>query len=483
MKLLLALVRNPFTLAGSLLLGLVVGKVAPGVVPPLEAVSRIYLDLLNLGAVPLIVVCVFLGLRRILSLPNAPLRLGGLVLGGWVAELGCALLAALLAHALGCGSGLSAREVSDLGAISLRQDPVELISLRPEAAVAAASAGALNVPDNFFNVLAYGSLRAVMLCAVFFAVAFAVQPQAQARWLQAQLEPIYRTLELLIDRLNDFLPVVAFALAASIASQATPENLLLMRSFLLPYLATVALMAWACAAVMSAHLGQSTVSVLQALRKPLVVSLFATGPTAAIPGFIQGMCNQLGFRRDLVEFGAPLGPAFLRAGEAVFFAVLAVFAANLYGRPVGAMDLFVIAWFATLGAMVSANSAGAQSVTAGVLYLGYLDLPMEALLPAFVLLEVIFRGPRNVLTILLSGALLALVSKGLPSEKPAASPLAATGVAAPVRFVMTRGRALAAAALVVLALASAYLAGLGLGLRASPISETMSPAAARSLKP
>jgi hypothetical protein len=48
---------------------------------------------------------------------------------------------------------------------------------------------------------------------------------------------------------------------------------------------------------------------------------------------------------------------------------------------------------------------------------------------------------------------------------------------------MTRGRALVAAALVVLALASAYLAGLGLGLRHTPISETMSPAAARSLKP
>lgn len=483
MKFLLALMRNPFTLAGSLLLGLVVGKVAPGVVPLLDAVSQTYLDLLNLGAVPLIVVCVFLGLRRILSLPHASLRLGGLVVGGWVAEIGCALLAAILAHAVGCGRGMSAREVSALGAISLRQDPVEIVSLQPEPVAAAAANGLLSVPDNFFNVLAYGSLRAVMLCAVFFAVAFAVQPQAQARWLQAQLEPIYRTLELLIDRLNDFLPVVAFALAASVASQATPENLLLMRSFLLPYLATVALMAWACVLVMATHLGQPTMAVLQALRKPLVVSLFATGPTAAIPGFIQGMCNQLGFRRDLVEFGAPLGPAFLRAGEAVFFAVLAVFAANLYGRSLGPTDLFVVAWFATLGALVSANSAGAQSVTAGVLYLGYLDLPMEALLPAFVLLEVIFRGPRNVLTILLSGALLALVSKGLPSEKPAVVPSMAPAGGAPVRFVLTRGRALAAAALVVLAMATAYLAGLGLGMRQSPITAPMSPAAARNFKP
>ena len=90
MKFLLALMRNPFTLAGSLLLGLVVGKLAPGIVPLLDAVSQMYLDLLNLGAVPLIVVCVFLGLRRILSLPHASMRLGGLVVGGWVAEIGCA---------------------------------------------------------------------------------------------------------------------------------------------------------------------------------------------------------------------------------------------------------------------------------------------------------------------------------------------------------------------------------------------------------
>jgi Na+/H+-dicarboxylate symporter len=483
MKLLLALLRNPFTLAGSLLLGAVVGKVAPSVVPSLATASTAYLSLLNMGAVPMIVVAVFLGLRRILSLPGAGARLAALVLGGALAMAACALVAATLAQMVGAGGHMSSREVTMLGAMSLTADSVTSVTLKPEAEVAEPAVGSTwRVPDNFFFALAFGSLPAILLCAVFFAVAFAAQPAAQARWLQAQLEPIYRTLELLIDRLNDFLPVVAFALAATVASAASSEGLLLMRSFLFPYFATVLLVVWVSAAVMALHLGRPQMMVLQALRKPIVVSLFASGPAAAIPGFIQAMCNQLGFRRDLVEFAAPLAPAFLRAGEAVFYAVLAVFVANVYGRTLGPMDVLLICGAATAAALVSVNAAGVRSLAAGALVLAYLDLPMEALLPAFMLLEVICEGPRNVLSIMISGALLALVSKGLPSEAPAAVASPTAG-AQSLRFALTRGRAAVAAALVALAMAAAYLAGLGLGMRHVAPSDLSPPATARSLKP
>ena len=320
MRFLLAFVRNPFTLAIMLVLGAIVGKLAPSVAPHLATVSAAYLSLLNMGAVPLIVVGVFLGLRRIASLPQAASRLAVLVVGGVLAMALCALLGAGLAHVTDAGNHLESRDISQLGAMSLTAESVTTVSLRAEPEKAK-SGGGLHLPDNIFAALAVGSLPAILLCAVFFAVAFAAQPPAQARWLQAQFEPIYRTLELLIDRLNDFLPIVAFALAATVASAVSPEGLLLMRSFLLPYFATVIVVVAGAFAVMALHVGRPVLFVMYALRKPIVVSLFASGPAAAIPGFIDGMCNQLGFRRDLVEFTAPIAPAFLRAGEAVFFAV------------------------------------------------------------------------------------------------------------------------------------------------------------------
>ncbi|MGE4244021.1 cation:dicarboxylate symporter family transporter [Ramlibacter sp.] len=490
---LLALVRHPAMLVVSLVLGALTGGLFPRAAPQLAAASTAYLALLNMAAVPLIVVGVFLGLRRIVSLPQAGMRLVALVGGGAIAMAACALLAAGLAKTVGSGAHMPEQQVAILGAMALKEVPYTVVSLRETEEVVAPPAKPWRVPNNFFFALVSGSLPAILLCAVFFAVAFAAQPQKQAAWLQGQFEPIYRTLELLIDRLSDFLPVVAFALAATVASTASAEGLLLMQSFLLPFFVTVSLIAAVSTVGMATYLGRSSWDVLRALERPLVVALFSSGPAAAIPSFIDSMCNRLGFRRDLVEFTAPLAPAFLRAGEAAFFAVLAVFVANVYGKELGTLDLVLIAGVSMGAAFVSVNVTGVRSITAGGIVLGYLGLPMEALLPAFILLEVICEGLRNVVSMLLSGALIALVSRGLPKEKPAtaAGPALALAAASQFRFELTRGRAAAAAVLVACALAAAYFAGLGLGLRKAQalpsavpeVPALLQPSGARSVKP
>jgi aerobic C4-dicarboxylate transport protein len=465
MKFILSLVRHPMFLAFSLGLGVAAWAIFPGIARPLSAVSTAYLSLLNMGAVPLMVVAVFLGVRRMVTLPQAAARLAALVFGGALVMFIAALVAASLADFTHAGGSIPAQDIRKLGAMSLTSESIASVTLRPEADAPVAEKKARGTLDNFFFALAFGSLPAVLMCALFFAVAFAAQPAGMARGLQAQFEPIYRTLELLIDRLNDFLPVVAFALAASIASAASSDGMVLMRSFLLPYFATVLIAVMAAAFAMSLHVGQGPFAVLQALRKPIVVCLFASGPAAAIPGFIQAMCTTLGFRRDLVEFTAPLAPAFLRVGEAVFFAVLAVFVANLYGRDPTPVELMVIALASTGAAFISVNVTGVRALAVGSVVLAYLDLPIDALLPAFVILEVVCEGPRNILSVLMSGALLALVSRGLPSEKPATPLLATVMPAERVRIVLTRGRAVAASILVVLCMATVYLAGVGTGAR------------------
>lgn len=475
MNFILTLVRHPLFLLASLALGVGAWALWPGIAKPLSAVSFAYLSLLNMGAVPLLVVAVFLGVRRLVTLPQAVPRLVALVFGGALVMFAAALVAAGLADITHAGGNIPAQDIRKLGSMSLTSESIVSVSLRPDADPAPVEKKARSHLDNFFFALAFGSLPAVLMCALFFAVAFAAQPQARARGLQAQFEPIYRTLELLIDRLNDFLPVVAFALAASIANAASSDGMALMESFLLPYFATVLLAVAAAAFTMSLHVGQGPFAVLQALRKPIVVSLFASGPAAAIPGFIQAMCNELGFRRDLVEFTAPLAPAFLRVGEAVFFAVMTVFVANLYGRDPLPMELVLIALASTAAAFISVNVTGVKSLAVGSVVLAYLDLPIDALLPAFVLAEVVCEGPRNVLSMLMAGALLALVSRGLPSEKPPTPILTAVMHTQRLRVVLTRGRAAVATVLIGLCMATVYLAGVGTGARKAQAQKSPDP--------
>jgi aerobic C4-dicarboxylate transport protein len=166
--------------------------------------------------------------------------------------------------------------------------------------------------------------------------------------------------------------------------------------------------------------------------------------------------------------------------------------ANVYGRELDPLDLFMIAGVSTAAGFISVNVSGVRSLTAGGFVLGYLGLPIEAVLPAFIVLEVICEGLRNVLSILLSGALLALVSYGLPSQAAKPEAAAAAAPAEQLRFVVTRGRAAVVALLVAFAMSASYLAGLGFGMRRADgakaplmpdLRPMLNPNGARSVKP
>ena len=467
MRSVLAALRHPAALALALLLGTAVGLALPGAGEDLTHFGQAYLALLNMAATPLIVVAVFFGLRRILSLPRAGLRLGALLGMGLGALLLGGLLAAVLASLWGAGSGLTQADAQVLGRLSLDHEAFTSVNLlSPDTADGPDARWNAMVPDNYYQALAFGSLPAILIGTLCFGFALAVQEGESARAFQRLMEAIYRTLEQLIERLNVFLPLMAFALAASLASQASWDWVRLMSGFLGPFLLTGGLVVAACVCIAARHLGVGPEHVLRGLRRPFVVGLFSGGSAAAVPGFIDAMCNQLGFRRDLVEFAAPVAPVFLRVGDAVFFAVLVVFVANLYGRAPDPADLALIGLASAAAALSSVAFVGGRSLAAGALLLGWLDLPAEALLPAFVVIEVLCEGLRTLLALALTCALVALVSRGLPSEAQAVATLFdAAQRKAGLRLVLGPRQALAVGLLLTAALGTACLAGIGLGLR------------------
>lgn len=451
----------------ALLLGTVVGLADPSDGDHLALFGKGYIAIMSMAATPLIVVAVFFGLRRLMVLPRVGLRLGVLFAAGLVAMVLCALVAAVVAQLWGAGAHLDEASRAALGGLSLQSEDTASVRLfGSEGADEARSVWASLVPHNFYHALAFGSLPAVLFGALCFGFALAVQDHASATAFHGFMEGTYRGLETLIERLNVFLPVMAFALAATIVSASELHWIRLMGGFLGPFMAVCLFVIGVCAVAAAHHLGIRPLHLIRGLRRPFVIGLLSGGTAAAVPGFIDAMCNQLGFRRDLVEFAAPVVPVFLRVGDAVFFAVLAVFVMNVYGRPPGAVDLAVIALAATLAALTSTALPAGRSLPAAVLLLGWLDLPAEAVLPVFVLLELLCEGPRNVLALALACALVALVSRGLPSE--ARQPNQGAAQAAlndPVRIVAGPGRVAVVGLLLVLALGTACLAGIGVGLR------------------
>ncbi|GJJ00713.1 hypothetical protein RugamoR64_12510 [Duganella rhizosphaerae] len=454
--------QHPATLLGAMLLGGWIGTLFPGSAALLAALSLLYLSLIQMAALPFVILAVYFGLQRLPAEPGSGARLARLAAMALLAMLLCAVVGVLAASLGGAGSGMSAAQTAALGRLALRSESQFSMSLRGDDGVAEPwDIGAL-VPDNFFGVLAYGSLPSVLIGVLCFGAAVSVQDPQRSAQLSGIFEGMYRALESLVNRFNTLLPAAAFVLAAAATASAGVEAIVLLGSFLATFFAAAFAVCAAAIAVICWKLKKSPWLVLMALREPITVCLFSPVAVAAVPGFIQGMSVRLGFSRGMVELVSPIAPVFIKAGEAMFFAVLAIFISNLYHHALTASEIALICALSWAAALWSVGIAGVKSVLLGGFVMASLGLPLEAVLPVFMLVEVLCEGPRNLLSFLISSALIALVADGLYINNEQDSEVWHPST---LKLVFTRKQALSVLFLLLIALFTVFCAGVGYGLR------------------
>ena len=415
----------------------------------ITAAGQGYIAVLNMVGLPLIVLSVWSGLRQWTAQPGSARRLLAITAGALLAMALFALLGAVIATLWAAGRGLALDDAQALGRLALQVEPRVGVALSPlDPDVDDVPPWDRIVPDNGYRALAYGTLASALIGVVFFGIGLAAQSSERHRAFLALAQGVQRSLEILVERVIRLLPIFAFALAASVVHTLGRDTIVRLQGFLLPLVLSA--MAVVFVAVMTVALRASTSSarVLLALRVPLVVALFSSGPAAAVPPLIDAMCNQLGFRRDLLALAAPMLPTFLRVGDAVFLAVLTVFVAHLYGKTFTPLEVLMVA---------AASAAG--------LLLAWLELPFEALLPTFVALEALTAGLRNLMSVLIVAPLLAWVARDLLSQLPSSVDTSTPQAVARYALVLRGRQALALATLLGLAFITAWLAGVGVGLR------------------
>lgn len=463
----------------ALLLCLAAGAVAGVYAPSMGAfgyvIGKIYLSLVSMAAIPLLVVATFFGLRQTMALPVPGRRM--LMIAGLALAL--VALCAAIGLAVGWLSALGAQVSPDaraqLGAMVMRSGGDGDVEMRlwGDAALVAPKdhLGSLLVPDNFFRVLVEGSSLGVLSCALLFGLGFAALSRAQNTSLNSLFEAVYRALELIIARANILLPVVAFGIAAHVLSQTDMVILRAMGGFLSYFVMMVLMLSVAAVIVVYRQGNRPLLEVLHHLKAPMLVSLVSSSSTASIPHTIEAMSMRLGFSRGIVELVVPAASVFLRAGSALYYVLLALFVANLYERPLGAMDLGLICAGATIAAFVSAGNSSLTNVGYAGIVLSMLQLPIEAVMALFLAIDLICEGPRNLLTLLATCVLISLVSAGLPSERVLPSHGETTVARQPLRLVLTRVHVVLVVSGALLAALLVVILGIGVGTRqAQPFS-------------
>jgi aerobic C4-dicarboxylate transport protein len=455
---------SPALLLLAVLLGIAFGAWSPTRLAWLGAAAQGAIALLNMVGLPMLVICVWSGLRQWPAQSRALPRLAWLIGGGL---LGLPLVAGLggaFAMWVAAGADLGSHDAALLGGRALEVEPIPSVILLGETSLQMPSLPwDWKVPDNLYRALAYETLVSALTGVAFLGLGLAAQDPERSRAFTGLMQGIYRSLEVLIERLLVWLPFLVFALTASAVHALGLDFLARMQSFLLPCALAVLSVTVSAVAVTSVRLGLPLTRVLGAVHESIVLCLFSTGPSAAVPCLIDGVCNRLGFRRDLMDLAAPMLPVFLRLGDALFFGVLVVFTANLYDRPLNTLDLPLVAGASALAALACVVLSSGWVLATGGLMLAWFELPFEALLPTFVLLEVLTAGWRNLVSVIVVVPLAALVAGDLMTSK-AADPDPQQAAVSRVTVSLSAPRALALASLLAFACLVAALAGIGVGL-------------------
>jgi Na+/H+-dicarboxylate symporter len=469
--LLKALTGSPLFLLACLIGGGFVGWLAPSVDAPVFVLSQVYLALINLVAVPLMVVATFFGLRQTLSQPYPARRSLMILVLATGLVFACAAVGAAYGVVTNPGHGMSTQVRSYLGSVVLGADgnggnaELFLFGAERDSLAVAEHAWKEVIPDNLFRALAEGQSLAILSCAIFFGLAFASMPKRNTGVLMGVFEAAYHAFELIISKANLFIPVLVFGMAAHFVANTNAPTLHAMSAFLIAFFCLVVLMSALGVYIVWKNADVSLAVVMESLKTPALISLTSGNSAASIPDTIRAMSFKLGFSRGIVELVVPAASLFVRAGSAVYFSLLAVFVANLYGHDLTGSDLLVICLGATMAAFASAGRNSAAVVGAGGIVLSMLNLPVEAALALFLAIDLICEGPRNLVSLLCCCVLIVLVCRGLPSERQEIKALEIRPESHPLQFAFTARSALAALACFV-ALAGLFaVAGMSVGQR------------------
>jgi Na+/H+-dicarboxylate symporter len=458
--------QNPWLFIGLPLLGAVLAWFIPSASLWFNPLLKIYVDLLNLFVVPLILLAIVFGLANFSRLPNSPVRFLVAVSLGFAGLMACGAVALVVGALFPPGAGLTDMNRWNLGQLSLSQESIHTVRLF-EASEGAPDALVYKfTPDNLFHAFANESLGLSMVGALILGLGFALLPTGVSKPLFDRLEFIYQALEILITTINKMLPMVAFAYAVHLVAGMGQGGLGLISEFLRPFVISVLFSGGFLLWVISFSAGTSILKTMSALKESLLISFLARNSAAGVPSVIHCLCDIFGFRRAMVKFMAPLFPFFFHAGEVIFLTLLAMFVANLYQSPLSTWDHLQILMLSMFCSFVSRAMVGSGTLIMAGYMNQFFKLPFEAILPAFVIIDVVVAGFKSVLSVLLSCAVISVVSKGLSREMQMDDTSSETVPKhSPVSFSIDRGPLMMLAAMVLALLITVFSIGVGLGAR------------------
>ena len=374
---------SPWTILGSIIVGILGGVYAPEFSMGLDSIGSIYISLLKVVVLPFLLATILVGIIGLLQKEGSEALIRKIIVG----FIGSMFIAAIIGvgTVLITGTEMTPQKKTEFGALVNNKDTGTELSItlhEPMPTSAPVNAGKMAekfIPENIFATLNNGeSLKIVIFCLIFGVALGHLKTEGQ-RMLVEVLKSVQQASISIFKFLNYFLP---FALLAMIGSQVGKVGVgifLTMFDFVFQQFVGGLAIVVLGTIVIWKRSGLDLMTVIRETKETLIVAVSSRSSLACIP-YAQEALHKLHFDKGGVELTVPLSFTVNRIGSIVYYAIATVFIANIYDAPLGVTGLVVVLLGSILAGLASAGTTGILTVATVAVVCDLLKLPSEAVL-------------------------------------------------------------------------------------------------------
>ena len=347
------LLGSPWTLVAAMVLGVVISQFAKPILPLMDAISTIYMRLLQMCVIPIVVCAVTVNIGNLLR--------GGSrkTLARWLALMLTALflftavavgVSALFEGALKPDAKVQAM-LADLSGASDTDagNYVKRIAYAGEHNAQAQPRYSLIeflyslFPSNVFASLAGGDMLPILMFFLVLGVMLTLLAPAQSAPVYRAFDGIYAAMNRLIGYILAPFPI---AMMAMLAQQFSSEGVFDLIGSLIPLvLVVLGVLALLCAATFLVVQWSTKCSVrehLLAVKRTFFVAVGTSSCMATVSVALEDACEHLKIKPQLAKSVLPISISMCQPGVAASVAVAAVYGMLIYGVPLNVSTVTLV---------------------------------------------------------------------------------------------------------------------------------------------
>ncbi|MDL2267045.1 dicarboxylate/amino acid:cation symporter [Desulfovibrio sp. OttesenSCG-928-G15] len=349
---------NVVLMLASMVSGVVFGHFFPDMRDTMASFGKLFMALLQMCALPMVIVSVIVAPKRLMSANDTNSRAGRLLLLRFLSSL-------LLGVSIALVAGMVIRPGNGLDLVAL--DFIDRSYAGVQGGIEQGAAKDVDlvffliqvVPDNIFTALSAGNVASIMFFCLFAGAALTkVTRGAPQQYFFGLCDEIEKAISVLLSWFMRILPLGLFCLAGSQIQDFDSPIMHALRNFLLAltvcYL--VMLSVYAVLFIRSSRTG--LMAGLKEIGRPFLIAVGTQSSLASLPAIRETLGRQKRLRGDITSFSAAIGITLNPAGSVAFYALAALFLLQIYDVSLTPITLVILCLGTVLAGVAGVSVPG-----------------------------------------------------------------------------------------------------------------------------